>query len=529
VIRLVSLRWPQWPILAAGVGYGEPAVVVHANRVIAVSLGASESGVAVGLRRREAQSRCPSVRIIERDAERDARRFEPIARAVSDLVPVLEISEPGRLTFGSRGPSRYCGGDELLAIRVGELATQAALAEGLAVDGATSPTAGVGIGVADGQFAAAVASRRSVTARRPIVVTPGRPATIEFLSPLPVRTLSLLADVDEAIIDLLIRLGIERLADFAALPPSDVLARFGTVGAFAHGLARGDDPRPPAVSEPPPDMAVTHWCDDPVVQLEPLVFLGRQLAVQLHAAVAERGAVVTRVLVEAETETDEHSVRQWHRPLGFTIAALAERVRWQLDGWVRSPGGLSSGVVLLRLVPLEIRADAGVQLGFWGGQTEADEWAARATARLVGLLGPESVCVPTAQGGRSPGQTFAALPIGTAEPATALPTAPWPGRLPAPSPACVLDDPVTCSVVDATGRPVRVSGRGLISADPVSIVIDRQSMSLTGWAGPWPLEERWWEPDGGRRRARFQLLTEQGDAYLVGLEQGRWTIDAVYA
>jgi protein ImuB len=54
-------------------------------------------------------------------------------------------------------------------------------------------------------------------------------------------------------------------------------------------------------------------------------------------------------------------------------------------------------------------------------------------------------------------------------------------------------------------------------------------MSLTGWAGPWPLEERWWEPDGGRRRARFQLLTEQGDAYLVGLEQGRWTIDAVYA
>jgi protein ImuB len=528
VTRLVSMWWPHWPILAAGVAPDEPAAVLHAQRVIAVSNAAAQAGVRVGLRRREAQARCPSVRIIDRDLDHDARRFEPITRAVGELVPIIEVVEAGRLNFGARGPSRYYGGDEQLAATAKQLADQALIDEGLIGASGEAPIPPVGIGIADGQFAAAVAARRSVGVGQPIVVAPGRPATIEFLSPLPVRSLSSLADVDEAIVDLLIRLGIERLGDFAALPGPDVLARFGTMGAFAHGLARGEDPRPPAASEPPPDLALTHWCDDPVVQLEPLVFLGRQLASALHEAVAQRGAVVTRVVIEAETETDERSIRQWYRPLGFSVAALVERIRWQLDGWVRSPGGLSGGVVLLRVIPLEIRADAGAQLGLWGGQSEADEWAGRATARLVGLLGPEAVSIPVQHGGRSPQDTFVTRSVGTAEPATSPPTAPWPGRIPAPSPACVLEVPLACAVVDEQGRPVRVSGRGLISAPPQTLVLDHQRFALAGWAGPWPLQERWWEPDGGRRRARFQLLTEQGDAYLVGLEQGCWTVDAVY-
>jgi protein ImuB len=48
------------------------------------------------------------------------------------------------------------------------------------------------------------------------------------------------------------------------------------------------------------------------------------------------------------------------------------------------------------------------------------------------------------------------------------------------------------------------------------------------WAGPWPADERWWDPANHRRRARFQLLTDDGAAHLAVVEAGRWWLEAVY-
>ena len=52
---------------------------------------------------------------------------------------------------------------------------------------------------------------------------------------------------------------------------------------------------------------------------------------------------------------------------------------------------------------------------------------------------------------------------------------------------------------------------------------------LTGWAGPWPVEERWWDGARSRRSARFQLLTEAGRLVLAAVERQRWSIVAEYA
>ena len=192
------------------------------------------------------------------------------------------------------------------------------------------------------------------------------------------------------------------------------------------------------------------------------------------------------------------------------------------------------------LVPVETRADAGRQLGFWGGQTEADAWAARATARLVGLLGPDAITVIEERGGRGPGDAYALVSAAVVDvggrvasdpslkAAVAKPP-PWPGRIPAPSPATVLADPRPCGVIDVLGLPVQVNGRGMISGAPAVIEIDGRHHALTGWAGPWLVEERWWDPGGGSRRARFQLVTDRGDAYLAALQRGEWQIEAIYS
>lgn len=533
--RLVTLWFPEWPVLAAGIAPEQPAAVLHANRVLAVSAAAAAEGVRAGLRRREAQARCPQLVVLGHDPERDARRFEPVVRSVGELVPVLEVTEPGLLTFATRGPSRYVGGDEPLARRTLELA--------LAGCAGTAPGALPGLGVADGRFASGIAARRSVARAAPTVVAAGRPATTAFLAPFPLRALAEVGGVEIELVELLGRLGLRRLGDVAALPAADLLARFGPDGAFAHALASGADARPTDASPPPPELTVTQVFDDPVVQIEPLVFLAKQAAGRLHTGLGDRGLVATRLLVEAETEHGERTERAWYRPVGLNAAAMVERVRWQLDGWVRQPGGLSGGVVLLRLTPTEVRADSGRQLGFWGGQTQADEWAVRATTRLAGLLGHEAVTVPEWRGGRNPTDTYALVPAGASDltdpgaraggtaaprPGAGVAPAPWPGRLPTPSPACVLSEPRPCEVLDPQGRPVQVTGRGAVSAPPAVLVQGGRRQPVVAWAGPWPVEERWWDPAAARRRARFQLVTDRGDALLVSLEGGAWQVEARY-
>jgi protein ImuB len=79
---------------------------------------------------------------------------------------------------------------------------------------------------------------------------------------------------------------------------------------------------------------------------------------------------------------------------------------------------------------------------------------------------------------------------------------------------------------------VAVTGRGLCGAAPARVTVSSPgadvAADVVGWAGPWPVEERWWDPPGHRRRARFQLLTSAGVAYLAAVEGGRWWIEATY-
>ena len=78
---------PDWPVTAAAaaakVAEHRPAAVVAANRVVACSATARAAGVRRGLRRREAQARCPQLAVLAPDVDRDARAFEPVVRFVN--------------------------------------------------------------------------------------------------------------------------------------------------------------------------------------------------------------------------------------------------------------------------------------------------------------------------------------------------------------------------------------------------------------------------------------------------------------
>jgi protein ImuB len=541
VPRMVTVWCPQWPVVAAGWGDGAAAAVLHANRVVARNAAAGAGGVRIGQRRREAQRSCPELTIVDHDPARDARAFEPVIRAVAELAPRLDVVEPGWLSLAARGPSRYFGGDRPLAVRLTELVADVIGVTGLA--GATGVT--VGVGVADGGAASAVAARQAATAAfraatrspcEPVVVPPG--GSPAHLAPLPVAWLAELGEATPELVELLVRLGVVTLGDLAALPAADVLARFGPAGAHARRLAGGIDERPPGSVDPPPPRHVERVFADPLDQIDTVVFVAKHLADGLVATLGAEGRVCTRLLVEVETDHGERSERSWYRDGGLSAPAVVERVRWQLDGWVAQPGAVTSGIVLLRLTPHEVRGDTGSQPGLWGGRSQADDDAARAVTRLTGLVGADAVRVPEWQGGRLPGDRYRWVPAVTVDlddphrrtgPVDDPSAGPWPGAIPAPSPATVLPDPVPAVLEGPDGQPVRVSGRGVLDAPPAAITVAGTTRRIRSWAGPWPVDQRWWEPTRRRRLARFQVVTDEGDAHLLVVEHRRWWLLATYS
>ena len=537
--RCAVVWTPAWPltaaVLAGRAGRGEvveptaPLAVLHAQRVVCCSPTAWREGVRPGQRRRQAQGACPHLVLVPHDPDRDARHFEPVVRSIGTLVPLVDVESPGMVLLATRGPSRYVGGDHALAARLTELASH-----GLA--DAESAGGRAGIGIADGRVAAQLAARHAVRSGVPVIVESAD--TVTFLAPHPVSLLVDVAGCSPDMVDVFVRLGLRTFGDLAALSPEHLLDRFGAAGPDLHRIVTGTDDRPPSAATPPPDLSLVRVFDDPVTLLDPLVFSAKSLADQLHAELAATGRVCTRLVVEAESEHGESSRRSWYRAEGLRSPDMVDRIRWQLDGWINGADPPSAGVTLVRLVPTDVRDDSGVQEGFWGGRSRADDAAAKAITRVIGVLGPQAVTMASWCGGRDPRRAVEFVPVAeigadgrtVVVPPSEAPIVLWPGAVPVPSPAVVLVEPSPIEVFDVDGGSVAVSGRGVVNTAPARVRYGDADRSVLSWAGPWPVDERWWH-QRSHRAARFQLVlgsAEGSRALLVEVSQSRWWLIAEY-
>ncbi|MCV7123752.1 DNA polymerase Y family protein [Mycobacterium lacus] len=509
----------DWPAVAAAAVAGQPATapvaVTLANRVIACSSAARAAGVRRGLRRREAAARCPQLHIATADADRDARFFERVIAAVDDLVPRAEVLRPGLLVLPARGAARFFGSEQQVAERL--------------IDAVAAAGAECQVGIADQMSTAVLAARAGR------VVAPGGDA--RFLSTLSIQQLatepSLSGRGRDELADLLWRMGIRTIGQFAALSVTDVASRFGADGVAAHRFARGEPERGPCGREPAPELDAELECDPPIDRVDAAAFAGRSLAGTLHQALMAAGVGCTRLAIHAVTANDEELTRVWRCAEPLTEDATADRVRWQLDGWLSNRNARdrpSAPVTLLRLQAVEVVSVEALQLPLWGGLGEEDRLRARrALVRVQGLLGPEAVQVPVLSGGRGPAERITLTPLGDEPAPRADPGRPWPGQLPGPAPAVLLDDPV--ELVDAQGNPIRVTSRGMFSAEPARLTIRGRDDRLRWWAGPWPVDERWWDPEAtgqGSRTARAQVLLQSERALLLCYRQRRWYLEGIY-
>ncbi|HEY7814878.1 MAG TPA: DNA polymerase Y family protein, partial [Nakamurella sp.] len=315
----------------------------------------------------------------------------------------------------------------------------------------------------------------------------------------------------------------------------DVLARFGPEGAWAHRQASGRDDRPVAARRPPVEFTSTLDLEPPVSRVDTVAFSARGLAEGFISDLVGHGLACTCLELQAQSENGEETVRRWRHAGVLGPVDVLDRIRWQLEGWLGSAARPTSGVARLRLVPIETVPTGAHQQALWGGSGAADERAHRALARVQTLLGHGSVLVPTVQGGRGPGQRTRLTPWGDDPEPRRPPGQPWPGRIPAPVPTVLIDPPRPIRVLDDDGRLVRVTDRGAVPMPPARFAFDDAgpTTAITSWAGPWPVDERWWDPACARQAARFQLVDVRGRAYLVTCEMGagpepRWQLEACY-
>ena len=504
--RLLVLHAPDWAVRAQArashLDEAAPLALIAAGRVTGCTAAARAEGVREGMRQREAQGRAPGLQLLPDDPSVAVRAFEPMLSELDAAMPGWHPLLPGTAATRTRGPARYYGNETAAARAVLAIAAQHA-------------APGARVGVAQGLFAAELAARQRGNEQVRRVPSD---ATAEFVGRFPVGALG-----DPELAGLLPRLGIHTLAEFAALDARDVVARFGPAGARAHTLARGGDPRQATPRIPPRDIEAIIDFEPAAQRVDEIAFGVRAACDDFIRELLDVQLVCTALRVELHGDRDEFDERVWLHPRSFTASEVVDRVRWQLQ----AVETLRSGVVRVRVSPEAVDPVHTHETGLWG--TGPDERVHSVLSRVQSMVGHQGVLVPQLVGGRRPADRQALVPWGDRAVVTRQRAQPWPGALPDPPPTTVYAMPRPLRVEDVHGHTVTVDERGALSAAPAVIVSQTGTRrELTAWAGPWPLEERWWDPKAARASHRIQAVDVSGCAWLLTLDSGGWWAEGRY-
>jgi protein ImuB len=527
IIRSMVLWVPDWPIasslrvsplpasrlsasrLPASRLQDAPLALIEKGLVLACSAAARAEGVKRGIRVREAQARCTELIVRPYEPQLDQRSFEAIVTAIEELMPGVQLVRPGICAIRVRGAARYYGGEKPAALALVGLLDQLGVA-------------GARVGVADGPFTAEQAARTATAVRRVRVVPEGESA--EFLGPLPVSLLEL-----PVLVTLLKRLGVTTLADFASLPADDVRGRFGESGAHLHALAGGLDSRPIVPHVPPEELDVRIEFEPPLDRVDQVTFGVRVSADDFVQGLVAAQLVCTGLRIEIDTELGDYSERSWLHPRSFAAQDVVDRVRWQLQGSGEVDSGLRSGVSAVRIVPEAVDAIGNHEAPLFGAGP--DERIHSGLSRVQSMLGHGGVLMPVVGGGRTLSDRQVTVPWGDRPLLPRQVAQPWPGQLPAPAPSTVFPVPHPVHVHGPNGEAIEVNERGVLSAPPARFSAagsGRELRRITAWAGPWPVNERWWDADTARSVNRFQVVDAAGVAWLLVLEGTSWSAEARY-
>jgi protein ImuB len=530
-VRLACIAVPLFPLaarlrsepelhqaaLAVVEGNGQVAQVAAANRP------ARDAGIVAGQTLPQARALCPNLVARPRDPELERSAQEALLEAAERFSPRVEDAGDGVAYLDLAGLERRFG-----AGQAGEEELGRALA------GATEAIAlPARVGIAGSKLAARVAAGLPGS---PLVVPAGEEAV--FLAPLPLTRLAPEAEVAAT----LERWGLRSIGDFARLPAARVASRLGRAGQELHATALGIDPRPLIPREPPPTFQEGMSLEWPLVSLEPFLFMGRAALERLCRRLEVCGLACSRLTLSLRLDPDGIHERTLDLPApSRDTKTLLTLVRLELEAHPPGAPVLGFGFLAHPDRPRE------AQLSLFGPAALSPDKLAATLGRLFALLGPERVGSPQALDGHRPER--AALVAFAPPPPPEVRREPPRGR--GLLAVRVLRPPVALEVITeepppepqgvlpgagaaGNGAAAGARARWLRPREIRPVVRDgAKRPHLQGGvrvaAGPWAVEEGWWE-ESPAERDYWDVELAQGGMLRIYRDRrsGDWYADGIY-
>ncbi|WP_167131752.1 DNA polymerase Y family protein [Paramicrobacterium chengjingii] len=510
--RTLVLRFPGWSTAAAatarGIAQEVPLALLVTGAVSACNAAASAWGVAPGQRMREAQAACPQLDVHPYDRDADYRAFEGIFQVIEEHAPGGQILQPGLCALRLRGPSRYYGGERAAA----EMLMSAVRASGFA---------DVRAGIADGIFPAELAARR---ARAGEIVAISPADTARFVAAVPIDELPAEALAENG--PLLHRLGVHFLGDYARLHVDQVRDRFGPDAVRVHRLANGDDPRTVVPTDTSLEHSVHREFDEALDRVDQIAFSLRADIDDLTERVAESKKVATSIRIELRDDRGGLKERTWLHPRFFRASDIVDRVRWQVQGTHAGVAALDAPISAVLITVAAIDDASHYEAGLWGDST--DQRVHNSITRVQSMIGHTGVCTLQPGEGRLMRERQLLVPWGEKRASADRSSEPWPGSQTGLAPSLVFENPVEVAVLDTAGDIATLTERGTLRAPLMALSLEGSIRMLRGWAGPWSLDVRWWDARRHQRVHRFQAVDDRGDAWMLTMQNDRWSVEARY-
>ena len=521
---------------------GEAVAVCEGNgsaaRVVGASRPARKSGVRSGMSLAQARGILPSLIARGRDISSEASAHEALLETATGLSPRIEDAAPDLVFTDVGGMERLYDGPS------GEHEMgQAAI---VAADILDLP---VRVGIASNKLAARIAARMPDS---PKVVPAGEEA--RFLAPLPLDHLSL----DRRIMDTLRRWGLHTLGEFARLPADRTASRLGPAGAGAHRAARGIDASPLAPYHPPATLNEGMELEWPVITVDPLLYALRQSLERTRKRLEREDLACALLELELGLEPEGAEHRRIRLPAPTRdVDALLALTRLELES---NPP--RAAVISFIAITHPDRPRRG-QLGLFGAPDIHPDKLAGTLAHLAARIGPNRVGSPRTVDGYLP-ERYGTAPFDP-PPSPRLRQPPRQGR--GLLAIRVLRPPVALEVITETNEefeklgirneelgitthpppdqqtpPAEGGGAGIPNSEfliPNSIRLisvasepgatPRVQGLVRVAAGPWTLEEGWWN-DKPVERDYWDLELSGGGLYRVYRDRktGNWFADGMY-
>jgi protein ImuB len=465
-------------------GYGASAMVVlvaperGAERVVALTPGAVQSGLRRGMSASEARSLVPQLEVLPWDEAGEQVDRGELLRALQSISD--RVSAPWEDTFLAE-ISRHPQPEAVTA----QEAVRYARSLGHVARAA----------VADDPLAARAVAIWVAEDEGSVVVAKGEAARV--LAPLPVSSLEpgqglLSAKEQGDLFEALRAVGIETVGQWAALDPAAVAGRYGPLAARLHRVARGGSAG-----------LLGHWTragsrELPSVWIEmagattrqELLFVLPGAVAELSGALAEQdlAAVRLRILLRVEGSTSGLSTVSTGLRLGRpsrSARRLERLVGERLDRLALEEEGASA--VAFGLEVVEAAPERGWQPGL-SDRAEASEAMPDLVARLADQLGDQAVFAPVLESVWRPERAWrrerfprppalSGRKVDRRDPVEILERRE--PVLPLPRPSILLAQPQPIEVGCEEGRPVRVR-------------LGTTWRPITRTAGPERLWGEWW-------------------------------------